>query len=389
MLRVGRLWGKSSPDVGRTWPRLLGVLSLCLMTLLLCVAVWLVTTGFFLSLPVRAGLEQNLCERGRTRQPPAPECPDWDKIDPILEAIYTSCGPLCDTSRPGIHSLFFDEVTAPTDCPAIFKNEHVDDGRRFAGPALQHIPPQWMGNFTMGGRLPVVPLHFDQVYMGKTAKEAVWSRAQVETWVDLAHKHSLEGTYGVGETNALLAGLAMANVTDARVLVIGSEIPWVEACCLASGAKEVVTLEYGGIVSEDPRISTLVPVSFRQQFLAGSLQPFDVIVTFSSVEHSGLGRYGDGLNPWGDLLAMARAWCVAKPQAKLVLAVPYVQDTGFAGLWNRLFKKVGREQIRFNADRVYGSVRLPYLVTNWRQLGSTGGRQRVWVLEKLAAPDVA
>ena len=33
---------------------------------------------------------------------------------------------------------------------------------------------------------------------------------------------------------------------------------------------------------------------------------YDAMVTFSSLEHSGLGRYGDGLNPWGDLIAMAR-----------------------------------------------------------------------------------
>ena len=24
-------------------------------------------------------------------------------------------------------------------------------------------------------------------------------------------------------------------------------------------------------------------------------------------------RYGDQLNPWGDLIAMARAWCLLKP----------------------------------------------------------------------------
>ena len=34
---------------------------------------------------------------------------------------------------------------------------------------------------------------------------------------------------------------------------------------------------------------------------------FDAVVTFSSVEHSGLGRYFDMINPWGDLLTMAKA----------------------------------------------------------------------------------
>lgn len=31
---------------------------------------------------------------------------------------------------------------------------------------------------------------------------------------------------------------------------------------------------------------------------------FDAIVSFSGLEHDGLGRYGDPLNPYGDLSAM-------------------------------------------------------------------------------------
>ena len=30
-------------------------------------------------------------------------------------------------------------------------------------------------------------------------------------------------------------------------------------------------------------------------------------------------RYGDSLNPWGDLIAMARAWCVLKPGGKALI----------------------------------------------------------------------
>ena len=43
-------------------------------------------------------------------------------------------------------------------------------------------------------------------------------------------------------------------------------------------------------------IETMTPDVFKQKFNEGTLGLFDVIVTFSSVEHSGLGRYGDALN---------------------------------------------------------------------------------------------
>jgi hypothetical protein len=33
-------------------------------------------------------------------------------------------------------------------------------------------------------------------------------------------------------------------------------------------------------------------------------------------------RYGDMLNPWGDLIAMARSWCLVKPGGYGVVGVP-------------------------------------------------------------------
>jgi hypothetical protein len=73
-------------------------------------------------------------------------------------------------------------------------------------------------------------------------------------------------------------------VKNGRVLVIGSEDPWVEACVLEAGAKEIVTLEYGEIKSKHPQIKTMTPLQFRKSYLSDTLGTFDAIVTFSSVE---------------------------------------------------------------------------------------------------------
>ena len=48
----------------------------------------------------------------------------------------------------------------------------------------------------------------------------------------------------------------------------------------------------------------------RVRYLAGELGPFDCAASISSIEHSGLGRYGDQLNPWGDLVATAKLGCL-------------------------------------------------------------------------------
>jgi FkbM family methyltransferase len=85
------------------------------------------------------------------------------------------------------------------------------------------------------------------------------------------------------------------------------------------------------------------------------------------VEHSGLGRYGDALNPWGDIIAIARSWCVTEEGGSLTIGVMYDKELDY---------------IKFNAGRWYGKIRYPYLTTNWKQHYRGNGIQRVHVFTK-------
>ena len=79
---------------------------------------------------------------------------------------------------------------------------------------------------------------------------------------------------------------------------------------LELGAANVVTLEYNEIESQVKGVTTLTPQKIREKWrnkLVDQLN-FDVIVSYSSLEHSGMGRFGDPLNPWGDLIASAQSW---------------------------------------------------------------------------------
>jgi hypothetical protein len=53
---------------------------------------------------------------------------------------------------------------------------------------------------------------------------------------------------------------------------------------------------------------------------------FLYVLTGFNTLYSGQGGYGDALNPWGDLIAMARAWCVLKPNARALVGVPSGPD---------------------------------------------------------------
>ena len=66
------------------------------------------------------------------------------------------------------------------------------------------------------------------------------------------------------------------------------------------------------------QVDAVLPSELSNQFISGGhVSLFDVIISYSSIEHSGLTRYGDAPHPWGDLVTMARSWC-------------FVEDTGMA-----------------------------------------------------------
>jgi len=67
---------------------------------------------------------------------------------------------------------------------------------------------------------------------------------QSDTISERAKEGNLGGTYGAKQAKTLRDVLKHTpGIINARVLVIASATPWVEACVLEAGAKEIVTLE--------------------------------------------------------------------------------------------------------------------------------------------------
>ena len=77
---------------------------------------------------------------------------------------------------------------------------------------------------------------------------------------------------------------------DKHILVIGSTRPWIEAILLAEGASNITTLEYNPYPTDHPRILAISPSEFAKLVMRKKVPLFDAMVTFSSLEHSGLGR---------------------------------------------------------------------------------------------------
>jgi hypothetical protein len=192
------------------------------------------------------------------------------------------------------------------------------------------------------------------------------------------------GSYTLAADQELIGILAQWPVKGQRGLVVGSERPWCEVIALNAGATHVTTSEYSKIITTHPQLTAIRPLELATQYFTTDFRPFDFAIIYSSVEHSGLGRYGDDLNPFGDFEAIAQVWCVLRPGARLFLAVPMSR------------RPDGETQ--FNAHRVYGWQRLSEMTANFQVLGPTQlpedpsagqpgayGDQHVFILERVDA----
>ena len=138
-----------------------------------------------------------------------------------------------------------------------------------------------------------------------------------------------------------------------EVLIVGSNIPWYEANCVIRGAT-TTTLEYlPRFYDHESMNNVLVGPQLNQMLRDGKL--YDTILCISSVEHDGLGRYGDPINPNADLETMQRMKKMLVRGGLLYISFP-----------------VGRDAVVWTACRVYGPLRIPLLFEGWTLLGVYG-----------------
>ena len=155
-----------------------------------------------------------------------------------------------------------------------------------------------------------------------------------------------------GQTDQYLyTALQKFSVNGKDVLIFGSANPWYEAVMIENGATSVDVVEYSDRESFDSRINYFKPGTIRKKY--------DILISISSFEHDGLGRYGDPIKYDADLIAMDDAKKFIKDDGIMFFAVP-----------------VGLDTICFNQHRVYGKHRLPLMLKNWECIDSFGFKDK-------------
>jgi len=205
----------------------------------------------------------------------------------------------------------------------------------------KQVPPDLFSKYTMNGKIPVGNYYFDDSYPPE--KPLVYEKETVDLFIERI-KRKVEFNYGSTDRFLHMA-LEKFKIAGKDVAIMGSTRPLYESVCLFYGGKPI-TIEYNKIITSDCRLRVMTVDEYNK-----NPRRFEVALSISSFEHDGLGRYGDALNPDGDLEAMKRMKSIIEPKGLLFLAVP-----------------VGKDAIEWNAHRIYGEIRLPQLLRGWKVL---------------------
>ena len=278
--------------------------------------------------------------------------------------------------------------------------------REFAGLSLGGVTPQIRYQMTMDGkarwgvdgRIPQPedpgdhqePINPGQVASPEIAEimtfqngSPVWS---VKLWA--AHKTRLDAGLSVSPPHyphssedlqsawSAFAGEFQGNA-NVSWAVWSSISPWVESKLFYWGGRDVTTVDYNvPILEAGPASSfgigckqkTLNQADLLDRYATHMVQQqqrnrdglerdgggmFDMVVSFSGVEHDGLGRYGDPIHPSGDLAALREIFLSLKHGGLLFLAVPIASE----------------DIVHKHNHRIYGPRRLPMLARGFQVLG--------------------
>jgi hypothetical protein len=186
--------------------------------------------------------------------------------------------------------------------------------------------------------------------------DLVWDQGSVSAFVSMsANRENNQGNYEDGH-GRLYNVFKHYPPKGLKCLVVGSAPnPWVEGILLDHGALHVTTSEY-----QVPELRDLSDeyknrmTSIHHEKLLANPVLFDMIVSFSSLEHDGLGRYHDPMSPAADLQQMRNLHDMLKLGGKMIVEVPMANP---------------HDEVIIPYHRLYGPTRYPLFTEPFRLLG--------------------
>lgn len=207
-----------------------------------------------------------------------------------------------------IHKLNSESIPSKLDMQNVLYRDEIKidhppfvHNSKYTNIPYRSIPSELLKSYTMDKKIPV----FEAFYDNTKHNGVVWNNNYISDFIrrftpdNIKNNRQGVSSYGSEVCINLLSAFEKYKITNMKVAVVGSEIPWIEAI-LINLNNHVTTIDYN---VPDAKYTNLECKDYFT-FFENSTDAFDAIVTFSSIEHSGLGRYGDPLDPNGDFKAM-------------------------------------------------------------------------------------
>ena len=164
------------------------------------------------------------------------------------------------------------------------------------------------------------------------------------------------------------------NLSGKTCLVLGSISPWIECLLLHFNAKCVTTLDY--IKPEcNYKINTLSMNNYNKYM------KYDVVISFSSLEHDGLGRYGDPINPNGDIDACIEAYSMLNKEGYFICGIPIGYGC-IEGNFHRIYNKKRINKLFSLFHNYIGSVNYQTLDNKLNFTGQNWQNQPIFIYKK-------
>ena len=179
----------------------------------------------------------------------------------------------------------------------------------------------------------------------------------IQLWLNRLSQGERGTYYASSHDEGVLTALALCNASESIVGVIGCERGFYPAMAAFSGASAVDIYDIRPVQVNYPEFNAYqIDLS-----MTPSIRKYDLIMCISTLEHCGLGRYGDDLNPYGDRRLLAALIRSLKPDGKLIISLP-----------------IGQGILCNNLHRVYSQYRLSKLTHGSKLIWHTPITDDMW-----------
>tara|TARA_B100001250_G_C19757744_1_gene770960 strand:+ start:22 stop:984 length:963 start_codon:yes stop_codon:yes gene_type:complete len=259
-------------------------------------------------------------------------------------------------------------------------NKLIDDNMSsdqslLVGP-INYIPKNLIEDFSLNNTIPVLYSFQDDSIINESNWSGLYFLNYCKRFTNqkiYKNKHGEESYPGT--SRLICKSIQKYNIKNKNIAIIGSQTPWIEAIMYNNQCNSITTVEYNVPQFSGHEINTISYLDFVE-----TDNKYDMIITFSSIEHSGLGRYGDILDPSADFKTMENIYSKLKSDGLLFLGVP-----------------IGKDVLVWNMHRVYGEIRLPLLLKKFKLIDwygtnpkyiskakiSLDGKQPLMILKKI------